>query len=715
MRGRFVLAANIDGDEDLDVVAAGPSHETIKWYENLDGAGSFGPPREIGNGYLHPLSLEVADLDGDGDLDVLVASDWYDTVAWYKNKDGAGDFSNHKVVNASVQGARCAVARDVDGDGDLDVITAAHDTDKIAWYRNTDGLGSFGSINVISTSANGAISVWGEDLDGDGDQDVLSASEDDDKIAWYENTDGAGGFGPQEVISTAADGPTVVLAADLDGDGDADALSVSERDDELAWYPNTDGLGAFGPQRIIMTQADLATCVVACDLDGDGDLDALSASSGDHKIAWYENTDGLGTFGQQRVEELVTSPDALCPADLDGDGDLDVIVGGNDLYWFENTDGQGSLGPYQLLSPDHVGSACASDLDGDGDLDVLAALTGPIPTISWFENTDGQGTFGAQQAIQARVSGSLYAGAADLDGDGDQDIFYITGIYNALSWNRNLGGGVFGMQEYVTGLLDAGTAACAADLDGDGDLDLLTSEWNGGKVAWYRNFDGLGSFGDQIVLTDQLVYCDSIFVTDMDGDGDQDVLACSVEQLVWFQNADGHGTFGPPQVVATLGHVLRSVHAADLTGDGAPDVLFASSHLNKVAWCENNGIATSSFRNADTNWHSHRALNLPVLGTTYVCTVDLASTSGHSFAWLAGFGSPLNLPLGPHATLLVNIGDASGELLHQPIIAGPIATFRIAIPNEPALSGLRVYTQALQLGGLTPFHLSNAQDLILGY
>ena len=102
-------------------------------------------------------------------------------------------------------------------------------------------------------------------------------------------------FGPQSVITTAADGASSVYAADLDGDGDLDVLSASWYDHKIAWYENTDGAGSFGPQHVITTDADSARSVYAADLDGDGDLDLLSASSLDDKIAWYENLSaGIG-------------------------------------------------------------------------------------------------------------------------------------------------------------------------------------------------------------------------------------------------------------------------------------------------------------------------------------------------------------------------------------------------------------------------------------
>jgi len=143
--------------------------------------------------------------------------------------------------------------------------------------------------HTITTDANGAESVYAIDVDGDGDMDVLSASSTDAKIAWYEN-DGNENFSAHTITNVGT--AKSVYAVDVDGDGDIDVLSASGLGDRIAWYEN-DGNENFTPHTIT-TNADIAWSVYAIDVDGDGDIDVLSASWRDHKLAWYENTSVVG-------------------------------------------------------------------------------------------------------------------------------------------------------------------------------------------------------------------------------------------------------------------------------------------------------------------------------------------------------------------------------------------------------------------------------------
>ena len=337
-----VYAADLDGDGDKDVLSASWDDNKIAWYENIDGEGTFSEQNIISITAGGTESVYATDLDGDGDKDVL--SEGWDKIVWHENTDGEGTFSGENVITANATAVHSVYAADLDGDGDKDVLSAANEwagIQMVDWYENTDGEGTFSDQNVIATdNAVGACSVYAADLDEDGDKDVLSASHGNNKIAWYENTDGGGTFSDQKIITTNAMDACSVYAADLDGDGDKDVLSASDGDNKIAWYENTDGEGTFSDQNVITTNADYAQSVYAADLDGDGDKDVLSASMDDNKIAWYENTDGGGTFSEQNVITiLANNASSVYAADLDGDGDSDVLsasLNDNKIAWYEN-------------------------------------------------------------------------------------------------------------------------------------------------------------------------------------------------------------------------------------------------------------------------------------------------------------------------------------------------------------------------------------------
>ncbi len=155
--------------------------------------------------------------------------------------------------------------------------------------------------HIIATTTDGAISAHAADLDGDGDIDVVSASYRDDTIAWYENTDGLGNFGPQQIISSNVDGARSIITADIDGDGDMDVLSASSFDNKIVWFEN-DGSGSFSAAQIITQNAINAKSVFYGDIDGDGDMDVISTSWIDNKVVWHENLSELSIVKNKKFE-----------------------------------------------------------------------------------------------------------------------------------------------------------------------------------------------------------------------------------------------------------------------------------------------------------------------------------------------------------------------------------------------------------------------------
>jgi hypothetical protein len=407
----------MDGDGDVDALSAARGDFQLAWFENetIHRSAKFSEEAVVAAAFGGARSVLAGDLDRDGDLDVLATSVGGGTeIGWWKNTDGHGAFGTQQVVNTQTAGASGAFLADLDGDGDLDVGSRSLGDDTIAWYENSDGEGSFGSRQDVATLTS-VTSVFAADIDRDGDLDLVSgAAVGPPRIGWYENMDGMGSFSTAQVISTTAALPGSISAADLDGDGDPDVVSAHSATDQIAWYENLDGAGTFGTERLISAETDQPLSAFAVDVDGDGDLDVVSASRSDDKIAWYENSDGLGNFGTQRVISTeLYMPYFATSGDIDGDGDLDVVgisLDDRSVTWYENSDGQGNFGAQQIVYTFQINtntqglgrSVFTADIDRDGDLDVLATVRGG--TVAWYENRGGQFSLATTDVAQGVVN-----------------------------------------------------------------------------------------------------------------------------------------------------------------------------------------------------------------------------------------------------------------------------------------------------------------------
>jgi hypothetical protein len=276
-----VHAADVDGDADMDVLGAAYLAHDITWWEN-DGNENFTEHTIDGNFY-GARDIQAVDLDDDGDVDVLGAAGIGDEIAWWRN-DGNENFEKITLWE-SFDGAVSVCAANIYPGALLDVVGAGSIEGTIRTMVQVSP-GVFEPSWIVAGNFAGVRSVYAEDINGDYVVDILGAAYLDDEIAWWRFTGNP--FAPfyEYIIDANFDGAESVFAEDVDGDGDMDVLGAAVYDNDITWWEN-DGNENF-TEHTIDGNYDGAIDVYTEDVDGDGYLDVLGAANLAHDITWWE-------------------------------------------------------------------------------------------------------------------------------------------------------------------------------------------------------------------------------------------------------------------------------------------------------------------------------------------------------------------------------------------------------------------------------------------
>jgi hypothetical protein len=511
-------------------------------------------------------------------------------------------FAARVPATSAATGARAALAADLDGDGDLDLLSASAAASGVAWHENSAGDGSAWSTSGIAAPAGGASAIAAADLDRDGDLDAVSAADVAGQLAWHENSAGDGSAWATTVLLPAAPGASAVAVGDLDGDGDPDLAAASADDASVRWLDNTVGDASAWTAHVAFAAAPGASALAAADLDGDGDLDLAVASSTDATLRWLENAAGDASIWTPHVVfAAAPGASAVAAADLDRDGDLDLALasaGDGDVRWLENTAGDASAWTAHLvfgLAPGAAAlSACDVDADGDPDLAVASQVDGKL---RWLENAAGDASAWTPRTVLT-VPGALAAGIADVDGDGDADLVSASAGDDTVGWieNESLHGSALYAAPVVIATGDFPVQLVPGDVDRDGDLDLLAALEYENAVAWFENQGGSPPVLVRRTLDSALTFASQVELADLDRDGDLDAAAASEFSglIVWYESDGGSPPAWTKRTVDASAPTVRPVQAADVDRDGDLDLVATHSNGDHV-WYDNDGGSPPAF------------------------------------------------------------------------------------------------------------------------
>jgi hypothetical protein len=329
--------------------------------------------------------VSIGDLNGDGIPDIVLAKGrhWplYNRIL---SSDGHGHFSATNLGSEPDRTYSAALA-DLNGDGSLDIVVSNDEPDRKLVYLN-DGKGHFRAAGTFGSPKWDTRYVTLADLNGDGFPDIISANRgappQHPEASYVCFNDGHGNFGVGHPLSTES--ATIIVAADLDGDGVVD-LFVPHRDGGQSVILWNNGKGEFLRSTPLGPPNAHIRAAAAGDLDGDHRPDLVVGDERTHHVAVYHNH-GDRTFTEGALLATNDVPYAIALADLNRDGTIDLVIGNagsrGTICFNEDNSGKFTTAPWN----DGNGAVYAiavGDMDGDGWPDLVTARS-DAPNAIWF-------------------------------------------------------------------------------------------------------------------------------------------------------------------------------------------------------------------------------------------------------------------------------------------------------------------------------------------
>ena len=649
--GRLLNAADLSGDGQIDLVVASRATGEAAVITVLPGRGDgtfeTAVPYPVGDSLQ---SLALGDIDGDGDVD-LVAADITSLVVMTNPGDDTFGVAQTRAVKPELHDVRLA---DWSHDGALDLVAVHLATDEISVWPNP-GNGKFTDANLTGPTRH---AVGDEprqadvvDLNNDTLLDIAVVNRRSGDVSVLLGT-GDGGFSAAVSYFITSRRPFLLRSGDLNHDGfpDLAVLSVAS-----LFLLRNQGDGTFA---VTSSFPSSGTILEVEDVDRDGDLD-LIFGTGSRQLSIGFNR-GDGEIGTLRVVNTDDLPDSLVVTDIDADGVLDlarlsstgndvsVLLGGEeedftlrrtDIPLFGCEDPRGCR-PH---------SGAAGDFNGDGHIEVIGVNTG----AGSFSITINAGTGELDFVGNHHFPESFHPqdmAAGDLDGDGDLDVVTPDNLDHHIYVHLNRGDATFlPSRKYRVGT--ACHRVCLADFDSDGLLDVVTGNEGADSVSFLFN-SGDASFVPGLERDHAVGKTPKGVATgDFDGDGNIDVVAANygVAEISVIKNEGGRDFAG--RVQYPLLELPHHVATGDLNRDGHLDIATANKDAGTISVFFNLGDGT--FPQANEIPLGQPPYSISTLDFNADGSLDLltANQDANTLSILTGtgggaFGRPRSFPTG---------------------------------------------------------------------
>ena len=587
-----VEVADFDRDGDLDYAEINgiQNVNNVAVHINL-GAAGFAPEVIYNPGVGYPDNFSSADVDGDGDVDLIVEAATATrgpVVALVNN--GAGVFD--QIVNLGQYGdATPAVSADFNADGIVDFAMGEASQALSVNYVAADG--TFSRLQFVTPGP--LMRLAAGDLDGDGRAEIVGANwPPATAVNLFMNRNG--GTFPNSTPVEAGQDPSDLVLVDVDEDGDLDLVVANVHSSDLSVLFN-DGKGGLGGTRRFPTGAQ-PTYLGVADLNGDGHRDLLTTSYGD--FLYVVNGDILNTYSTLLGDgkgnfsfhaDHITAPGPFDPRlnDWTGDGIPDLLVSSRFGYlMFNRSLGDGTMATsLQFEIPEGASAATLGDFNGDARADFAVMGTGR--GVVAVRLNQGNGTFGPAMETLADASDATAIAAGDLDGDGKADLALTSPTQNVRVFHGRGDAGFDPPASLFPGG-DEPRALTLGDFDGDGDLDLVTANILSGNVSLFTNA-GKGTFSapKQYAVGNSPV---ALAVADVNGDGRKDLAVANfgADDISILRGDPASGLLDANSV--KVGRGPRAIALGDLDRDGDADLVVARFGPKDVVIFANAGDGT---------------------------------------------------------------------------------------------------------------------------